>query len=66
VSVFGSRLKSLRLHRHQLSPYEIYEDNSVDGLTRGLATQPVQDMDASFSREAIKQLYSLITAPLVD
>lgn len=51
VGSFGSRLASLRLHLHQLSPFEIYEENAVDGLVRGMATQPAQNMDASFSKE---------------
>ena len=51
ISVFGNQLKSLRLHRHQLLPFEIYEENSIDGLLRGLTTQPAQEVDVSFSTE---------------
>ncbi len=51
LSVFGNRVKSLRLHRHQQEPFELYEEDAVDGLVRGLATQPAQMMDTSFSKE---------------
>ena len=54
VGTFGDRLKSLRLHVHQSLPFEIYGEESVDGLLRGLATQPVQRMDASFTSEVSK------------
>ena len=62
VSVFGNILKSLRLHRHQLSPFEIYEENSIDGLLRGLTTQPSQKVDVSFSSE-VMILYSINVYP---
>lgn len=51
--VFGDLVKSFNLHEHQLSPFAIYEDGSVDGFLRGLATQPVQSMDSSFSEEVV-------------
>ena len=49
--LFGNRLRSLRLHEHQLEPYEIYEQNSIDSFIRGLITQPSQELDSSFSSE---------------
>ena len=43
--------KSLPLHKHQLSPFAIYEENSIDGFVRGLTTQAVQSFDSSFTEE---------------
>ncbi len=54
---FGERFKSLRLHRHQLSPFEIYSEDAVDGLLRGLVTQSAQAMDAAFSSELTERLF---------
>ena len=51
--VLGNLIKSYKLHEHQLSPFAIYEEESVDGFVRGLTTQPTQSMDASFSPEVI-------------
>ena len=50
-SLFGEKLKSLTLHKHQFEPYEIYNDESMDNFIRGMVTQPTQDMDSSFSRQ---------------
>lgn len=55
--LFGTLLKSLPLHQHQLSPFEIYEENSIDGFVRGLTTQPVQSMDSSFTPELTQRLF---------
>ena len=55
----GNLIKSYKLHEHQLSPFAIYEEESVDGFIRGLTTQPTQSMDASFSAEVPKKMNSL-------
>jgi len=55
--VLGDLKKSLQLHEHQLSPFSIYEKDSIDGFIRGLATQPVQDFDSSFSEELTQRLF---------
>ena len=52
-SLFGNKLKSLRLHHHQFAPFEIYDDDALDNFIRGLVTQPSQEMDSSFSKEVI-------------
>ena len=51
VSLFGEKLRSLALHKHQFEPYEIYNHDSLDNFIRGMASQPTQDMDSSFSRQ---------------
>ena len=58
--VLGNLIKSYKLHEHQLSPFAIYEEESVDGFVRGLTTQPTQSMDASFSAEVLKKINSLL------
>jgi len=55
--VFGDLTKTFQFHEHQLSPFAIYEANSIDGFVRGLATQPVQSMDSSFSEELTHRLF---------
>eukprot|EP00095_Tigriopus_kingsejongensis_P002572 maker-scaffold274_size229011-snap-gene-1.21 protein:Tk02572 transcript:maker-scaffold274_size229011-snap-gene-1.21-mRNA-1 annotation:"chorion peroxidase-like" len=55
--LFGNRLKALQLHRHQLEPFEIYEQNSIDSFLRGLTTQPSQELDGSFSAELTDHLF---------
>ena len=50
-SLFGNKLKSLRLHHHQFAPFEIYDDDALDNFIRGLVTQSSQEMDSSFSKE---------------
>lgn len=55
--VLGNLIKSYKLHEHQLSPFAIYEEESVDGFVRGLTTQPTQSMDASFSAELTQRLF---------
>ena len=50
-SIFGISKKSLQLHKHQLSPFAIYEENSIDGFVRGLTTQATQSFDSSFTEE---------------
>ena len=52
-SLFGNKLKSLRLHKHQFAPFEIYDDDALDNFIRGLITQPSQEMDSSFDKEVI-------------
>ena len=32
--VFGNLEKSLELHQQQLAPFELYKDNSLDGMVR--------------------------------
>jgi peroxidase len=54
---FGNLVKSLPLHQHQSSPFEIYEENSIDGFLRGLTTQNVQAMDSHFSEELTQRLF---------
>lgn len=49
--------KSLPLHKHQLSPFAIYEENSIDGFVRGLTTQAVQSFDSSFTEELTERLF---------
>ena len=51
MSLFGEKLRSLALHKHQFEPYEIYNHDSLDNFIRGMASQPTQDMDSSFSRQ---------------
>ena len=50
-SLFGNKLRSLRLHKHQFAPFEIYDDDALDNFIRGLITQPSQEMDSSFDKE---------------
>ena len=50
-SLFGSKLRSLTLHKHQFAPFEIYDDDALDNFIRGLVTQPSQEMDSSFTKE---------------
>lgn len=52
IDLFGNIAKVLQLHEHQQVPFEIYEENSVDRLIRGLTVQPSQQMDSSVSKEA--------------
>ena len=47
----GGRRKSLTLHEHQFAPFELYDDQGVDGFIRGLTTQPAQEFDPKFSKE---------------
>jgi len=55
--VFGNLEKSLELHQQQLAPFELYKDNSLDGMVRGLATQPSQNMDTSVSKQLTQHLF---------
>jgi len=57
VSLFGEKLRSLALHKHQFEPYEIYNHDSLDNFIRGMASQPTQDMDSSFSRQLTQHLF---------
>jgi len=56
-SLFGNKLKSLRLHKHQFAPFEIYDDDALDNFIRGLITQPSQEMDSSFDKEITQHLF---------
>ena len=57
-SIFGISKKSLQLHKHQLSPFAIYEENSIDGFVRGLTTQATQSFDSSFTEEVSYYVYT--------
>lgn len=50
-TAFGGQTQSLQLHQHQSKPFELYEDNGVDTLVRGLLMQPAQKMDRAFTDE---------------
>ncbi len=52
--ILGNLVNTFQLHEHQLSPFAIYEEQSIDGFVRGLATQTVQAFDSSFSEEVNK------------
>jgi len=53
---FGKSSKSILMHEHQFSPFELYDDQGFDGFLRGLTTQPAQKFDPKFSKEVIKFL----------
>ena len=50
-TAFGGQTQSLLLHHHQSKPFELYENNTVDALVRGLLMQPAQKMDRAFTDE---------------
>ena len=45
------------LHQHQFKPFELYEENGIDSLLRGLVMQPVQSMDMAFTDEIKNRLF---------
>ena len=50
-TAFGGQTQSLLMHQHQFKPFELYEDNGVDTLVRGLLMQASQKMDRAFTEE---------------
>ena len=56
-SPFGSPTKTLFLHQHQFKPFELYEENGVDSLVRGLIVQPTQNLDVAFADEVKNRLF---------
>ena len=58
-TAFGGQTQSLLLHQHQSKPFELYENNTVDALVRGLLMQPAQKMDRAFTDEVWQLIFTL-------
>lgn len=58
-TAFGGQTQSLLLHHHQSKPFELYENNTVDALVRGLLMQPAQKMDRAFTDEVEQFIFTL-------
>lgn len=57
VDGFGSRRKTITMHEHQFAPFELYDDQGIDGFIRGLTTQTVQEFDPKFTKELTDKLF---------